>query len=269
VWASFVDAAQPRVVALQQDELPLGAGNGAWIRCGDSVFTPTGTRGSVEAGGVASWELAFSSDEPALFHLPQRWMYRARLPRTKLVSPMPAVTVDGHLTINGRGVDIEGWRGVVGHNWGEQHAERWIWLHGVVGDGPHAGSWLDVAVARIRVGGIVLPWTAFGAIRLDDQRLPLGGLTRRPTVRASPTECRLVVTGDGIKVAASVGAPAHQLVRWDYLDPSGTRHPVSNCPTADLQLQIERRGHSPVELLLLGSGVYEHGSTSSLAAESR
>ena len=269
VWAAFVDPADHAPVAVRRDDLPLSAGDGAWIRCGHSAFAPTGATGSVEAdGSVVAWELTFATEEPALFHLPQRWMYRARLPRTKLVSPLPAVILDGRVTVNGRTEDVAGWRGVVGHNWGEEHAERWIWLHGVVVEGAHTGSWFDVAAARVRVGGVTLPWTAFGAIRLDDERIPLGGLGRSVTVRASPTECTLVVSGRGVKVAASVSAAAEAFVRWDYHDPSGTRHPVWNCPVADARLQIERRGRSPLELHLDRSGVYEHGHTSSLVAES-
>ena len=68
-------------------------------------------------------------------------MYRARLPRTKLLSPAPAARFSGSLTVDGRSIDVDGWRGMAGHNWGAQHAERWIWLHGLTED----GDWLDAA----------------------------------------------------------------------------------------------------------------------------
>ena len=262
VWASFIDPAQGGVVAVRRDDLLLDAGAGVWIRCGDSAFSPTVTRGCVEADGIdVSWDLAFASAEPPLFHLPRAWMYRARLPRTKLVSPLPAATVDGQLTVNGRSVDVAGWRGVVGHNWGELHAQRWVWMQGVVGAGPHAGSWLDVVAARIRVAGVLVPWTAFGAICLDGRRIALGGLGRRLAVSASRTTCELAMSGHGVKVSATVSAAAGALVSWDYFDPSGTRHPVSNCPVSDLWLRVERRGQKPLELRLPGSAVYEYGQT--------
>ena len=60
------------------------------------------------------------------------WMYRAPLPRTKLLSPLPggrasaaADASDGR-TIERRRL-ARRWSG---HNWGAEHAERWIWLHG-------------------------------------------------------------------------------------------------------------------------------------------
>ena len=34
---------------------------------------------------------------------------------------------------------------MVGHNWGAEHAERWIWLHGLTED----GDWLDAAIGKV------------------------------------------------------------------------------------------------------------------------
>jgi hypothetical protein len=264
VWVAFVDEGRPGPVALREPGLAPDSGHAAWIRCGTSEFGPSGTWGSLSAGGTeaASWDLTFAGAEPAFLHLPRAWMYEARLPRTKLASLVPGLTLDGRLTVAGEVVDVRGWRGVVGHNWGEEHAEQWLWLHGVVADGPFSGAWIDLAAARIRVGGVLLPWTAFGALSLGRERLRLGGLGRRLTVRASPTDCSLVITGRGIKVSVAARAGADSLVRWDYTDPSGPRHPVSNGPTADLRLRVVRPGRDQVDLRLDGSATYEHGGAS-------
>jgi hypothetical protein len=259
-WAAFVDTADEGPLTARESGLPLACDEAAWIRCGDNHFGEDGTAGSVRAGGhVLSWDLTYACDQPALFHLPQPWMYRARLPRTKLVSAMPAARVAGTMTVDGRTVHLDGWRGVLGHNWGEQHAHRWVWLHGVLEESAHAGSWLDIVIARVRVGGIVLPWTAFGAVQLDGYLLRVGGLGRRATVSASATRCSLAVTGAGTKVTASVVATAGALVRWHYEDPDGLSHEVTNSPTADLLVRIEHRGRPGVELGLDGCGVYEYG----------
>ena len=42
----------------------------------------------------------------------------------------PRASQDG-CPCDGREIPVDGWRGMVGHNWGAQHAERWIWLHGL------------------------------------------------------------------------------------------------------------------------------------------
>ena len=43
---------------------------------------------------------------------------------------------------------------MIGHNWGAEHAERWIWLHGVF----EQGAWLDKALGRVKVGPVLTPW---------------------------------------------------------------------------------------------------------------
>ena len=82
-----------------------------------------------------------------------QWLYRTPLPRTKLTSPAPAARFDGALELSGQNaIELRGWPGMIGHNWGSEHAERWIWLHGVCfQEEPRA--WLDVALGRLKVAG--------------------------------------------------------------------------------------------------------------------
>ena len=40
---------------------------------------------------------------------------------------------------------VDGWRGLVSHNWGSQHAERWIWMHCALENG-----WLELVLGRHR-----------------------------------------------------------------------------------------------------------------------
>ncbi len=41
---------------------------------------------------------------------------------------------------------------MVGHNWGAEHAERWIWMQGAGFEGRDPGDYFDMAVGRIKVG---------------------------------------------------------------------------------------------------------------------
>ena len=121
------------------------------------------------AGRSAAWELEAAGEEAGLRHLPRAWMYRAPLPRTKLESPLPDAVFSGWVEAGGRRTEVAGWRGMVGHNWGSEHAERWVWLH-AVGFAEAPGAWLDVALGRVRVGRAVrrgsptarCRWTARG-----------------------------------------------------------------------------------------------------------
>ena len=86
---------------------------------------------------------------------------------------------------------MSGWPGTVGHNWGSEHAESWVWLH-ADGFGEQPGDWLELVLARVRAGRALLPWTAFGALSLDGERLPArrarpGGCGRRGPARLTAT----------------------------------------------------------------------------------
>ena len=135
-------------------------------------------------------------DAEPLRHLPREWMYRAPLPRTKLESPLPSATFDGTLEVGDRGRStVAGWRGMAGHNWGAEHAATWIWLHGVAFEG-EPDAWLDLSVGRVRVGPLLTPWIANGALHAGGERTRLGG-PRPARVQATPEGCRVETAGRG------------------------------------------------------------------------
>ena len=154
-----------------------------------AVAGPDRFRGeAIMDGQAASWDLTVASGEPLLRHLQPALLYRAPLPRTKLEAPVPHGTLAGEVQIGGTRIALAGWRGTIGHNWGSEHAESWVWLH-ADGLGDQPGDWLELVLARVRAGRALLPWTAFGALSLHGQRLPLGGLgrsRRAPAPRGSP-----------------------------------------------------------------------------------
>jgi hypothetical protein len=245
------DAAGPRAAKVT---LPgPRAGGGDWIGVGNAALRPGHAAGELDGAG---WELRFESREEPLLHLPRDWMYPARLPRTKLLSPVPGARFDGSLTVDGRELAVEGWRGMVGHNWGAQHAERWIWLHGAT----DSGDWLDAAIGRVRLGPVTTPWIANGAVSVGGVRHALGGLGRRVAVTETPERCELVLPGPGgTVVRGTVAAARKDVVAWVYADPDGSEHHTANCSIADMRVTVERGGGAPVELVVEGGAAYELG----------
>ena len=195
-------------------------------------------------------------------HLPREWLYRAPLPRTKLTSPAPAASFDGTCELAGRdAIELRGWRGMVGHNWGSEHAERWIWLHGVGFDGA-PGAWLDVALGRLKVAGRMTPWVANGALSLDGRRYRVGGLGARGLhVAETPQGCLLALPGQGgLSVEARVAVPPGTAAGWRYADPSKGEHDVVNCSIASLDLNVKLPGAGAARSLRTAhGGAYELG----------
>jgi hypothetical protein len=266
IWCTVFDASRGRPFTCKRTSTLLREPAGAWIEIGEqagaerpggSWLGPTGTLG---ACGEASWSLDVQPRAEPLAHLRRGWMYRARLPRTKLTSPAPDASFDGSVRVGERELQVAGWRGMVGHNWGSEHAERWIWLHGV-GFAEDEAAWLDVALGRVIVAGRLTPWIANGAISLGGRRLRVGGLSGRGVrVAESVERCELQLAGEeGLTLRAQVTAPASTAACWRYDDAGGAGHDVVNCSIARVELTLAfGRGRAQTLTSAYG-GAYELG----------
>jgi hypothetical protein len=257
VWCTVFDASSGRPFVTKLTTSDLHEPAGGWIAVGDSQITPGDAQGTC---GEASWSLSFRSEEPELRHLSPGWLYRTPLPRTKLSSPFPAARFNGTLELPDRTIELREWPGMVGHNWGAEHAERWIWLHAVLlQDQPEA--WLDVAVGRLKLAGRLTPWVANGCLSLDGQRHRIGSLGARGLVVAeTPTSCELRLPGaGGLMLEAHVEDPEESVAGWRYADPDGAEHDVANCSVAALELTVNKPGNPSRTLRSSHGAVYELG----------
>jgi hypothetical protein len=245
LWCTVWDADAGPPVAVKST--PALAEEGDSRAIAGARFGPARVTGSSTAGRHhAAWDLTVTDRAAPLRHLPLSLLYRAPLPRTKLESPAPVARISGTVEADGRRLELDGWPGMTGHNWGAQHAERWLWLHGVGFEGA-PDAWLDVAVGRVRAGPLTTPWIANGALHVDGRRRPLRGAAE---VDARPGEAA-VALGD---VRIHVRAPLEQTVAWVYADPPGGEHHSLNCSIAALELALEGR-----TLATAHGGVYELG----------
>ena len=235
---------------------------GHGIVCGPATQGPAGSQGELQVDGLsAQWDLAFASRSPELKHLHPDLLYSAPIPRTKSTSPRPDCDVSGRVVVDEREIDLTRWTGMVGHNWGSEHAARWVWLR-VCGLGDDGAGWLDAVLGRVQVGPGLLPWKAFGALHLDGKRHHLGGLLRRGTeVEVRPDGARIGLVGPTARVTVSATAPLTSTVGWEYADPSGHRHEVVNCSVAAMELEAEvdgrRTSYTPTRRGVLELGADE------------
>jgi hypothetical protein len=263
VWCTVFDARRGAPYMHKLTSNLLSVPDGGWIAVaeGEEQGATIGPGGAEGRCGQASWSLRLESGEAALEHLPSRWLYRTPLPRTKSTSPHPAALLGGVLELNGSAIELRSWPAMVGHNWGSEHAERWIWLHGLGFDGaPEA--WLDVVLARVELAGRVTPWLASGALSLDGRRHRLGGLRARGVdVDADASGCSVRLGGHGgLRVQARVRVPPDAAAGWRYSDPRSGEHDVVNCSVSALDLDVRLPGKTAARSLHSPHGAaYELG----------
>ena len=264
IWLVLFDseAEGPRATKVTVPAEGLSAPAGSWVRVDGAEIGPGRAQGAVGTDALAaSWDLAFSGDDARpCKYLPADWLYEAPVPRTKFVAPYPNASFDGRLEVDGETIDVAGWPGMIGHNWGSEHAERWVWLEGT-GFPDSPGTYFDAGAARVKLGSWTSPWIPSGMLVLDGVAHRLGGLgqIRSTSIRETPTACEFTLPGKDIVVRGRVSAPEKDFVGWIYADPKGPEHNTVNCSVADLELTIERPGVAPRQLSLPAGAAYELG----------
>jgi hypothetical protein len=255
------DAEGPRAAKVTVAAAQLSAPVGSWIRVDEAKIGPGRAAGSIGTEALsASWDLTFAGDAAPCKYLPADWLYEAPVPRTKFVAPFPNAAFKGRLEIDGETIALDGWPGMIGHNWGSEHAERWVWLEGT-GFGEDAGIYFDAGAARVKVGPWTTPWLPSGMLVLDGEAHRLGGLgqVRSASIVAEPGACEFTLPGKDIVVRGRVSAPKKDFVGWVYADPKGPEHHTLNCSVSDLELTVERPALPTRTLTLSAGAAYEFG----------
>ena len=255
------DAAGPRTAKQTFSANELEAPPGAYVRVGGALLEPGTARGEIATEQArASWNLGFAEGAEPLHHLPYEFLYGAKLPKTKLLSPYPFTSFTGSVRAGDEVVEVDGWPGMVGHNWGAEHAERWIWMQAASLNG-NDGDYIDVAAGRIKIGPAMTPWVANGRIVLDGEPHRLGGFrgSYGTELAETPSACEFTVAGRGVTVKGRVSAPVKDCVGWIYADPEGPEHNTVNCSIADMELRVERPGKRHAHIHVTGAAAYELG----------
>jgi hypothetical protein len=254
------DAPGPRATKVTVGAARVSVPPDGYIQVADAVLGQGAASGAARTDELeVSWELTFTDGPEAFRHLPYDLLYRAPLPRTKLLSPHPDSRFSGVVTVGGERIELAAWPGMVGHNWGAEHAARWIWMH--ANELGREGDFFDAGLGRIKVGPLTTPWIANAVLALDGERHRLGGLDRirSTSVDEQPTECEFALTGKDVRVSGRVASHARNAVAWVYADPVGPEHNTVNCSISDLALLVERKGREPLRLECNGAAAYELG----------
>ena len=137
------------------------------------------------AGGMAEWDLAARRRRPAAAaSAPAPRCTGAGAAHQARGARARTAIVAGRLDVrrHARSRSSAG-AATVGHNWGAEHAERWVWLH-AAGFEDEPDAWLELAIARVRVGRCVTP--VGGERRAVARRAAATGSAARAAPRSTP-----------------------------------------------------------------------------------
>jgi hypothetical protein len=242
--------------------------DGLSIKVSDLKFEEGRLEGCVaSADRRIDFDLRFSTDVAPLVPYPSLRMYTGRLPSSKLVSPHPDSRFSGRYSVDGRLVEVDGWRGMQGHNWGTKHAELYGW--------GHCNQWheeddlvVEGVSARVKLGRRIVtpPLTLVCAIhrgvryafnRPSELLLARGGVTRRSwSFRARSRLAR---------IEGELSADTADFAGLYYENPDGEMTYCLNSKIARGTVRLEIEGRPPVvattrtAALEIGTKDPEHG----------
>lgn len=218
------------------------------LECVGVEIAPRSTRGALRTRShEIEWDLRFEGDGVPFVPLPRR-LYDRRLPTSKLVTPHPDLRFRGHYRVDGQRVEVEGWPGMQGHNWGRRHPFAYAWVH--------CNAWQDAGdlvfeaiTARVAIGPAAGPPLTLVLVQHRGVRhffTPPASLWRARG-RFTPRTAEFRAAAPGARLRARFAAQTGELAGLHYEDPDGALLHCLNSKLAEGELELEVTGRPRLE----------------------
>lgn len=197
-----------------------------------------------------SWDLAFSTEPEGFRHLPYDWMYEGPIPKSKANSPVIDSLFEGSVTIDGKTTKIQGAPGMLGHNWGSEHAVSWCWAH--------CNRWVGVdgvvfegVTSKVKMGPVTAPQLTVLHLRLPGERVTMNGAVQLVRTRSKVEGLRWEFKGQrgDRRLEGHFTADQDRFVGVDYHEPDGRVVHCLNSKIADGEIVLlgrSDRGWKPL-----------------------
>ncbi len=199
-------------------------------------------KGEVEApeGRVRfdiSWRAETSPVAEPLSILPWKLLRVGPFPKSKLLTPFPSLRFGGSLELPGESVDIDGWYGMQGHNWGKEHAFEYAWGQCLF---PDEDAMVEGFSARVRIGGRTTPRLSALVVRRGARSYRFDRIFDAWLQQATVEDDRwtLTIRGDAGEAALSMDASKQPMVCLGYDNPSGEHSYCYNSKLAAVELVV-------------------------------
>lgn len=259
-WFAFFDGEQNRTFADKRTE-PLAA---TFSAEGDDAVTLSvceaawtiapkgGARGRMEN---AVWDVRFERlagalGEPRSFFPPK--LLTGGFPRAKGVTPLPALTMSGSVDVFGERIDVDGWHGALGHNWGREHPRRHAWAQCFFPASASApAAWVEAITGSVKLAGpLSSPLLSTMIVQRGDESYRFDRVFERWRQRPVIEDGRylLEATSDDGRARLEVDRAGRPVVCLGYRDPTGMLGYCINTKLARTSITVEPTRGAPFTL---------------------
>ena len=243
------------------------------IAGGEFLLAPDGhIRGQIEGdGGSCQWEIDWECDDSPLGSrlcmLPSEKMVDGSFPRSTPLTPFPSLSMKGTIDVWGERLEVDEWRGMQGHNWGDEHAWEYAW-----GQCPFVDSygepfcWVEGFSARTRIAGRPTPIISALAVRRGESEYRFDRLVdlwrQDATIDLDGYRWKLKLRGPDGEAALSMVAEPDEMVCLGYHNPDGRLSYCLNSKLARVDLRVNPVNEASFECSTEHGGALEFLSNS-------
>lgn len=222
----------------------MAGGDPVVIAIGECQFTLSASAGTC-SGNIDgwSWDFAFAAvpsiGEP-LCLFPTRKMLSGSFPRSKLVTPTPVARFKGSFVADGH-VEMSGWLGMYGHNWGKEHALEYAWGQSIFQDAHGEPiAMMEGFSGRIRLGPITTPLLSALVVRRNgrEYRFDRAFVPWRSRAEVRPRSWSARFRGRDGDAALTMACDDNEMVCLGYRNPDDRLSYCLNSKTARTVLRV-------------------------------
>jgi hypothetical protein len=216
------------------------------LRFGPSILEQGKTRGEVSGpAGKLAWDLTFTEGEEAVAHFPYQWMYKAKLPKSKLYTPHPSSRFSGTFTIGDKQYKVDNVPGMQGHNWGTEHSYLYSWTHCSAFKDHGDDTWFEGFSSRLKIGPFVTPHLSMAVLSLRGRRYMWNGAQAlfRSKIESATDRWSFQIPGDEFSIRGTVQAPKDRFLGLHYYNPNGDVRYCLNSKMADGEIELLDRNN--------------------------
>lgn len=207
-----------------------------------SLGTPGAATGTFTAPqGTASLELRWHADTSPIARplsiYPWKLLRTGPFPKSKLLTPFPALRFVGRVRLPGGVVELSDWHGMQGHNWGKEHAFEYAWGQCLF---PAEDVMVEGFSGRVRVAGRTTPRMSALVVRRGARTFrfdTLFDVWRQQAEVGLDTWALTLRSGDG-EASLAMDASGKPMVCLGYGNPDGQPSYCFNSKLAKVTLTV-------------------------------
>lgn len=191
--------------------------------------------------GTAALDLVWKADaSPIAMPLslfPYRLLRTGPFPKSKVLTPFPALRFSGRVTLPSGEVVLDDWWGMQGHNWGKEHAFEYVWGQCLF---PADDAMAEGFSGRLRVAGRTSPRISALVVRKGARTFRFDTLfdVWRQEADVGADAWRLTLRGGDGEAHIEMDASGRPMVCLGYGNPNGEMSYCFNSKLARVTLTV-------------------------------